>query len=230
MFIVGAQREAILRLFMRYGVYRASHMDDYQISLLGSRFHGSNDTYLLHIDSKQFVMRVVDPSAPAIDRSVEQYNHQLMADAGLTCPFLLFDVSNGVMISEFFNGRVLEHVDKESPVLLDRAMQCMSQLHHSVCLFRQGRPPLQAYQSMADPSSTLEYLAVLQGDRLVRALAGMESSYQPCHQDTVLKNFVLVHGQVFLIDWEYASMGDPYYDFADFALGFESGWQLSLQL
>ena len=94
MFIVGAHRNAVLHLFMRYDVYRSSYMDDYRISLLSSRSHGSNDTYLLQVDNKQFVMRVVDPSAPAIDRSVEQYNHQLMADAGLTWPFLLFDVSN----------------------------------------------------------------------------------------------------------------------------------------
>jgi len=216
MFIVGAQRDAVLRLFMRYDVYRSSYMDDYRISLLSSRSHGSNDTYLLQVDNKQFVMRVVDPSAPAIDRSVEQCNHQLMADAGLTWPFLLFDVSNGVKISEFFDGCMLESADMQNPVLLDRLMHCLSQLHHSDCLLRQGHSPLHAYQHIADSCSTLECSVVLEGDRLVRALANMGTSYQPCHQDTVLKNFVLVQDRVLLIDWEHAAMGDPYYDFADF--------------
>ena len=216
MFLEGDQRDAVLRLFMRYDVTHINPMNDYRVSVLSSRLHGANDTYLLEIHDKKFVIRVLDPLFSDLDRSVEQHNHQLMADAGLTWPFLLFDTSNGVKISEFFDGRMLNDADKHNPALMDQVMQCLSRLHHTDCLFREGHSPLKAYQSMADPCSVLESSAVLEGDKLVRALANMETTYRPCHQDVVLKNFVIEQDRVILIDWEFSSMGDPYYDFADF--------------
>ena len=37
----------------------------------------------------------------------------------------------------------------------------------------------------------------------------------PCHQDLYSGNFILHKDTTFLIDWEYSSMGDYYFDFAD---------------
>ena len=37
----------------------------------------------------------------------------------------------------------------------------------------------------------------------------------PCHQDLYSGNFVLYNDATYLIDWEYSSMGDNYFDFAD---------------
>ena len=47
------------------------------------------------------------------------------------------------------------------------------------------------------------------------------SQYVPCHNDLLADNFILVSDEgkykepMYLIDWEYAGMGTPYYDLAD---------------
>ena len=37
----------------------------------------------------------------------------------------------------------------------------------------------------------------------------------PCHQDLYYANFVIYKNKTLLIDWEYSSMGDSYFDYAD---------------
>jgi thiamine kinase-like enzyme len=46
-------------------------------------------------------------------------------------------------------------------------------------------------------------------------LAGDTATSALCHNDLVCENVVLAQGQgMLLIDWEYAGIGDPYFDLA----------------
>jgi thiamine kinase-like enzyme len=39
---------------------------------------------------------------------------------------------------------------------------------------------------------------------------------KPCHNDLLNLNFLSENGKVYILDWEYAAMGDPLYDLANF--------------
>ena len=44
----------------------------------------------------------------------------------------------------------------------------------------------------------------------------------PCHNDLLTANFILDDGDVLrIIDWEYAGMGDRYFDLGNFAVNNE---------
>jgi thiamine kinase-like enzyme len=40
---------------------------------------------------------------------------------------------------------------------------------------------------------------------------------RPCHNDLLNENFLQQEGKIYLLDWEYAGMGDPFFDLANFA-------------
>jgi thiamine kinase-like enzyme len=41
---------------------------------------------------------------------------------------------------------------------------------------------------------------------------------RPCHNDLLNENFLQQDGKIYLLDWEYAGMGDPFFDLANFAV------------
>jgi len=40
---------------------------------------------------------------------------------------------------------------------------------------------------------------------------------RPCHDDLLNLNFLDAHGEIRILDWEYAGMGDIFFDLANFA-------------
>ena len=53
------------------------------------------------------------------------------------------------------------------------------------------------------------------------ALSGPEHEPVPCHNDLLAGNFLRGTEQVWVVDWEYAGMGDRYFDLANFAINNE---------
>ena len=45
----------------------------------------------------------------------------------------------------------------------------------------------------------------------------------PCHNDLLAGNFIAGESQLWIVDWEYAGMGDRYFDLANFAVNNELG-------
>ena len=45
----------------------------------------------------------------------------------------------------------------------------------------------------------------------------------PCHNDLLAGNFIRGAEQLWIVDWEYAGMGDRYFDLANFAVNNELG-------
>jgi len=45
----------------------------------------------------------------------------------------------------------------------------------------------------------------------------------PCHNDLLTSNFIDDGSSLRIVDWEYAGMGDPYFDLANFAVNHELG-------
>jgi thiamine kinase-like enzyme len=50
------------------------------------------------------------------------------------------------------------------------------------------------------------------------ALSGPEHEPVPCHNDLLAANFIRGTEHLWIVDWEYAGMGDRYFDLANFAV------------
>jgi thiamine kinase-like enzyme len=53
------------------------------------------------------------------------------------------------------------------------------------------------------------------------ALSGSEHEPVPCHNDLLAGNFLRGAERIWIVDWEYAGMGDRYFDLANFAINNE---------
>ena len=53
------------------------------------------------------------------------------------------------------------------------------------------------------------------------ALSGSEHEPVACHNDLLAGNFLRGEERIWIVDWEYAGMGDRYFDLANFAINNE---------
>ena len=58
-------------------------------------------------------------------------------------------------------------------------------------------------------------------ERIHEALSGPEHSPVPCHDDLLPANILRDGERIWLVDWEYAGMGDRYFDLANLAVNNE---------
>ena len=71
------------------------------------------------------------------------------------------------------------------------------------------------FRNIVDESSNLEKEAKEVGDNIIKKLKEIGTESRPCHQDLYHGNFIIYKNETLLIDWEYSSMGDTYFDYAD---------------
>ena len=59
------------------------------------------------------------------------------------------------------------------------------------------------------------------GRRIEAALLAAPSEPRPCHNDLLNANFIDDGERIRIVDWEYAGMGDPYFDLGNFSINHE---------
>ena len=62
------------------------------------------------------------------------------------------------------------------------------------------------------------------------SLSGPEHEPVPCHNDLLAANFIAGEQHLWIVDWEYAGMGDRYFDLANFAVNNELDDQAEIEL
>ena len=56
--------------------------------------------------------------------------------------------------------------------------------------------------------------------RIIDACGRYSRQWVPCHNDLIAANFLQSQDRIYLLDWEYAAMGDPYVDLGNCAANF----------
>ena len=59
------------------------------------------------------------------------------------------------------------------------------------------------------------------GRRIEGALLAAPIELRPCHNDLLNANFIDDGARIRIIDWEYAGMGDPFFDLGNFSINHE---------
>ena len=55
-------------------------------------------------------------------------------------------------------------------------------------------------------------------ERIETAFASAPMPWRPCHNDLLEANFLLRDGHVWIVDHEYAGMGDPFFDLGNLSI------------
>ena len=170
----------------------------------------SNANYRMAVDAHEYVVRFCDREAvPGIDREREQ---QHIAHAGaLAAELVHFELPAGHMITRLVEGRHPLPGERQEGDL-DACARLLKRIH--------ALPRVTyRYQSITVARGYLDATRTL-GTRVPEALARIAAEDWPsvathfCHNDFNPWNLVLGGADERVLDWEWAGMGDPFFDLA----------------
>ena len=186
----------------------------------------TNTNYRVDVAGEAFVVRVGTPGAEVlgIDRERE-YRCLIAAGAAGAAPEVVYcRPAEGVLVTRFVPGRALASGETLPPEGVARVVQTMHRYHNGPAFPGSFSPfrTLDEYRSAARRGSAPLPLDI---DSLYSALARLEEALQPgettirpCHNDLWGPNLIDDGQRVVIVDWEYAGMGDLYFDLANFAI------------
>jgi len=202
----------VIEIFLKYGISNSKDESKYEISELDGI---TNTSYIVDLDSEKYVLRIPGDNPDVINRKSEKHNTLKAQECGLTLPYLIFDEDSGVKISKFFDIYTYKASDFKNENLRKEAFKKLFDLHNSDLVFENNFSPLSVFSEIADISNSIEKEAREVGFRIINKIKEIGINNEPCHQDLYSGNFVIYDDQTYLIDWEYSSMGDKYFDYAD---------------
>ena len=129
---------------------------------------------------------------------------------------------NGVLVSEYLEARTLSDEDLQNAALLERLVRTLKQLHGSWRRLEGEMLYFCPFQTVRTYTATARGLDVdlpddidaLVGD--ANELSERMSPFQPtlCHNDLLAANILDDGDRLWLVDWEYAGIGNPLFDLA----------------
>jgi thiamine kinase-like enzyme len=201
-----------VELFLKYGISKVNDPNKYQLTPLNGI---TNTSLIVEVDSKKFVLRIPGDNPDVINRESEKYNTALVQEIGMTLPYIIFDAENGIKISEYFEMYTYKDSDFRNSDLRNNAFIELMKLHNSGLEFKHNFSPMEVFKNIADESNMLEKEAKEIGEKVILKINEIGVNKAPCHQDLFPGNFIIFKDKTYLIDWEYSSMGDNYFDYAD---------------
>ena len=189
----------------------------------------TNRNYRATFGTTEYVIRVPgkDTSLLGIDRSAEFAANAAAAEIGVAAPVAAMLTDPPAIVTNFIEGRAMDAEElRESKPLCDvadalRVMHAAPAIPSRFDSFR----IVEDYERVArdlgvDVPSEFEE-AHASAARIEAVLSGDEHEPVPCHNDLLAANFIWDGHRVRIVDWEYAGMGDRYFDLANFAVNNE---------
>ncbi len=179
----------------------------------------TNQNYRLSGNGFDYILRLPRPETNRwINREAELHNLQRVVAAGVAPPFRYFDAS-GVMLSDNLEGAAEASVeDLKNPGLLLRVVETVKRVHQLRPAFKGRvvlRELLQRYYALLDDQARHDLTArYQQAMLLLDEDPPADSQLVASHNDLVPQNILIQDNRIWLIDWEYSSLGSPLWDLA----------------
>ena len=186
----------------------------------------TNHNYKVTLDGGDaYVLRIAgrDTDLLGIDRGAEHEAALLAASAGVGPEVAGF--VDGCLVTRFVEGEIVPFERMREPETIDRVAAALRRVH--------GAPAIDAEFDSFRVVESYRDTAVSRGGRVpdrfadAHALARRiedargESTPQLCHNDLLNANFIDDGERMRIVDWEYAGMGDRFFDLANFSINHE---------
>jgi thiamine kinase-like enzyme len=190
----------------------------------------TNQNYRIDVGDESFVLRIAGANTDllGIDRHYEHAAHQAAAAIGVAPEILYFIEPEGYIVSRFILGRPLPPEEIAQPENIRRVTEVIRRVHAMPAI----PGTFSAFRVVEDYTRTAQRYGVAFPDNFDWLLARMrdiEAAFLqdpftpcPCHNDLLNANF-LNDGQIRILDWEYAGMGDRFFDLANFSVNHNFG-------
>ena len=208
--------EMTIENYITFRVNALLHAQDAKIVM---RLEGgmSNYTYVVECQGKKYTYRVPGKFAERFVNRVEEWeNIQEVERLGLNNVTEYVEIRSGEKLAEYVEGTIMSTTDVVSYNKMSVA--ALKKIHGSDMKFRDynafGR--LDTYQSYClEMGYTFpqEYLDLRKKLEAIRATQTNVPKV-PCHCDYQPTNLVISGEKLYVLDWEFAGMNDPFYDIA----------------
>ena len=187
----------------------------------------TNHNFKVDAAGGPYVLRIAgrDTDALGIDRSVEHEAALAAAAVGVGPEVVAFVEPEGYLVTRFIEGSIVPLEDMREPAWIKRVAHALRAIHRGPSLparfnsFRvveDYRTTAFSHGAEVPPS----YAWARQVARRVERARGAFAE-RPCHNDLLNANFIDDGERLVIVDWEYAGMGDPFFDLANFSINHE---------
>jgi aminoglycoside phosphotransferase (APT) family kinase protein len=186
----------------------------------------TNRNYRLDVDVESFVVHLSgrDTELLGIDREAERSATAAAHEAGVGPEMIAFLPKQRALITRFVHAQPLPAEDLEKPEVMDAVVEAIRAVH--------GMAPIPSafdpFRIVRDYRDTAEIhgvrvpatyrQALHAADRIAVAFGRQPVPIRPCHNDLLNANVLLRDGRVILVDYEYAGMGDLFFDLGNFSI------------
>jgi thiamine kinase-like enzyme len=225
---VGPDRE--LREQLVAALQRVPELVGRQLRLTALSGGITNRNYRIDVEGSTtggaFVLRLAgnDTHLLGISREVEHAATVTAAGVGVAPEVVAYLRPEGYLLTRFIEGSPISDAAVHEPATIRRVADSLRRVHDGPAIpgifmpYRIG----EAYHALAAAYGVpipSDYLAAHEAARLVEiALLQQPVAMRPCHNDLLNANFIDDGSRVRIVDWEYAGMGDPWFDLGNFSV------------
>ena len=184
----------------------------------------TNHNFKIEVDGQAFVLRIggKDTELLGIDRRAEEAAARMAAGIGVGAEVYAVVEPEGYLVTRFIEGQPVPPERMRSPETIGQLAPAFRAIHEG--------PPI---PSRFDSHRVVETYALTASARGVpipddyawaRSVADKIETARgrqplvPCHNDLLNGNFIHDGRRIRIVDWEYAGMGDRFFDLGNFSM------------
>ena len=190
----------------------------------------TNRNFRARLGGTEYVIRVPgkDTSLLEIDRDAERTANMQAAELGIAPTVAAALDDPPCLVTTFVEGSEMTAEQLREPATLNLVAERLATLHDSGNTLPTEFDSFRVVETYAKtatergaelPAAYDEALA--HAREIESALSGPEHAPVPCHDDLLSANFLRAGERIWIVDWEYAGMGDRYFDLGNFAVNNE---------
>jgi thiamine kinase-like enzyme len=183
----------------------------------------TNANYFVDLGNEQVVLRLSGEGTEllGIDRGHETAANNLAASIGVAPEVLLFLEDDHVLVTRFLPGRPIPPEELGREPMLGAVAATLRRLHGAGSIDTVFDPfsIVRTYHETANARDVDELFDFTLATKVLDEISAVRpfraSAF--CHNDYLNGNFIF-DGNVRVVDWEYAGMGDPFFDLANLSV------------
>jgi thiamine kinase-like enzyme len=190
----------------------------------------TNRNYVARLGGVKYVIRLPgkETGLLGIDRGAEREANEAAARAGVGPEVAAMLAEPPCLVTRFVEGGAMSAEELREPAALAEVGALLRALHGSVGRVGARFSSFRIVETYAERARErgAEVPAAYEragatAARIERALAAAEAAPLLCHNDLLAANFLRSPDGIRIVDWEYAGMGDRYFDLGNFAVNNE---------
>lgn len=186
----------------------------------------TNKNFRVEADGAAYVLRIPgqDTALLGIRRAVEFVASRAAGELGVAPPVVCFIEPEGCLVTRFIDGAHIAPAAMSQPHNLRRVAEKLRTFHHHAPLLASEFNVFRRIEMLTGTARQHNGRLPNNFDWIVervreveRALMRAPYTPRPCHDDLLNLNFLDARGELYILDWEYAGMGDVFFDLANFS-------------